>query len=349
MASHNEKLKNLLVEVSNQVELAHSEDELLSCIDTLEASNLEIKFENKNSIIYAIVFATLGLISLFFYSSGYYVRSYLPFNHDTYLLAAIASGVAALIALAIIQFRKNQINAISNLIFTKDIYADNELSPIKVNAKSYARELGESFGEFHRGNHSREIRSLVEGKHTGEEHTFTYRYYQFHYVNKVTYYETTSDGNGGTRRVRRTRYDHYDRYGMLIDFQLAKSLEIVKSRGKKMYDERYKVASNNFNNQFKVYCNDSMDAARFLKPVIVLELVALASALRTLNLEFSDSGQLCVSFHDSNVLKSTRQFGIDHLAEFKQEIAGFTDLPKLKLLTESLHKLFKYSDNNFKD
>ena len=72
-----------------------------------------------------------------------------------------------------------------------------------------------------------------------------------------------------------------------------------------------------------------------------------AAALKQLNLAFSDSGTLCLSFADKDLLAVKTPCGLDQLSRFRQSIEQPTSLPKLSQLLHTIHQLLRHSDTNF--
>lgn len=231
---------------------------------------------------------------------------------------------------------------ISEQIFLLDALFNNDLKPVKCDGKSLAKALGQEFAEFIRGNDIRQIKALYEGKYQGDEHSFEYQLYCFHYVKKRTQTYTDSNGNTKTRTVR----DHFYRHGFLVDFPYVKSLSLDADQSINFHGEKYRGTSNEFNRVFKVRAVDPLSAARLLSPVLEERLVTFAKTFKSPTLEISHQGRLCVAVQD-NLLSIKRKHGLDNPGEFAEEVAGHTELQEVQAILDLMHELMRYSDNNF--
>lgn len=231
---------------------------------------------------------------------------------------------------------------VSEKIFLLDALFNNDLKPVKYDGKGLAKTLGEEFAEFIRGNDIRQIKDLYQGKFEGEEHSFEYQLYCFHYVKKRTETYTDSKGNTRTRTVR----DHFYRHGFIVDFPYVKSLSLDADRSISFRGEKYRGTSNEFNRIFKVKAADPISAARLLSPVLEEQLVTFAKAFKSPTLEISSRGRLCVAVQD-NLLSLKRKHGLEKPGAFAEEIAGHTELKEVQKILDLLHELMRYTDNNF--
>ncbi|MFC3153455.1 DUF3137 domain-containing protein [Litoribrevibacter euphylliae] len=231
---------------------------------------------------------------------------------------------------------------VSEKIFLLDALFNNDLKPVKCDGKGLAKTLGEEFAEFIRGNDIRQIKDLYQGKFEGEEHSFEYQLYCFHYVKKRTETYTDAKGNTQTRTVR----DHFYRHGFIVDFPYVKSLSLDADRSISFRGEKYRGTSNEFNRIFKVKAADPISAARLLSPVLEEQLVTFAKAFKSPTLEISSRGRLCVAVQD-NLLSLKRKHGLENPGAFAEEIAGHTELKEVQKILDLLHELMRYTDNNF--
>ena len=258
-----------------------------------------------------------------------------------YIAAAMA--LISLIPLLIAWHHIHQLNQFTKQLYWQNALLDNQLTLLKkVDWPPTANWL-QQFAEFKRGNYKREFKQLIQGKYAGTEHSFSYHYWHFHYVNRRTETTTNSKGQVTTRVV----YDHFDRYGVILPFAYCRNLFITAFAAEGIKGERYSSDSGRFNKIFQVRAADTMQAARFLKPAIIIALEEQAAALKQLNLAFSEQGELCISFADKDVLDSKPACGLDQLTLFRQSIEQPTALPKLQQLLNTVHQLLRHSDSNF--
>ena len=261
-------------------------------------------------------------------------------------LAAGALLLTGIIYAAVRFVRKSSLDGLSDRIHYKTSLFDYGLTPVAVNAKGKARELGGRFKAFLIGNHSREIRSLLKGSYEGKEHQFNYEHYHFHYVNQREETYTTTDSKGNVRVRTRTVYDHFDRYGFIVPFGFTQALRISEWQ-LAFFSPKWKSSSVSFNKNFNVEAASEMDAAKFLTPKILVEIEAAGQALTGMDLEFNQAGDLCFSFDNRNTIAANRKGGLENPAVFAEQIAGHSTQANLESALHFIHTLMKYSDNNF--
>lgn len=252
---------------------------------------------------------------------------------------AVISAIPLLLALANI----HTLNTFTQQLYWKNALLDNQLTLLNPASWPDTKSWQQQFAEFNRGNHKREFRQLIAGQYSGTEHSFSYHYWHFHYVNKRT--EVSRNSKGGVRT--RTVYDHYDRYGLLLPFAYCRNLFITSFSTSGIKGERYSSDSGRFNKIFQVRAGEQMQAARFLKPAVIIALEEQAAALKQLNLAFVANGMLCISFADKDLLEVKPPCGLDQLSRFRQSIEQPTSLPKLSQLLHTIHQLLRHSDTNF--
>jgi hypothetical protein len=259
-----------------------------------------------------------------------------------YILAAVLAGGSLLpLLLALLDIQR--LNRFTKALYWRNALLDNQLTPLNKAAWPTTAGWQQQFAEFKRGNYKREFRQIMHGHFAGSEHSFSYYYWHFHYVDQRTVVSTNSKGQVSTRVV----YDHFDRYGLILPFAYCRNLFITSFNTKGIKGERYSSDSGRFNKIFQVRAAEAMQAARFLKPAVVIALQQQAASLRQLNLEFCNNADLCISFADKDILDTRPPYGLDQLALFRQSIEQATALPKLQQLLSTVHQLLRHSDNNF--
>lgn len=337
MASTNPNLTlaKAIAELTGQLGQINNKTELLQLLDKLALLPQPIRYHYKQRWYLCSVGLLLSILVA--------VLTY-QLQADTLLYyIAAAMALISLIPLLIAWHHIHQLNQFTKQLFWKNALLDNQLTLLKKADWPPTANWLQQFAEFKRGNYKREFKQLIQGHFTGSEHSFTYHYWHFHYVNRRTEVSTNSKGQVTTRTV----YDHYDRYGLIVPFAYCSNLFITAFAADGIKGERYSSDSGRFNKLFQVRSADPMQAARFLKPAIIIALEEQAAALKQLNLAFSDNGELCISFADKNVLDSQPTYGLDQLALFRQSIEQPTALPKLQQLLNTVHHLLRHSDSNF--
>ncbi|MEP7705908.1 hypothetical protein [Paraglaciecola sp. 25GB23A] len=333
-SSANQQLALFLDSLSIQIAGAHKREDLRAILRKVSAFGRPLRYDNRAywiSLSAALLTAALALLSLYFY----------PNNVAAPWFAA-AAVLTSLVFASLIYVRRNKINGLSDALYQRDVYLDNAWQSEPYHGKSLAAQLGQQFSEFRRGNHLREISWLVKGEYQGSEHHFEYHAYNFHYVDRRQV--TTTDSKGRVRT--RTVYDHHYRFGLYLPFEFVRDIAISSSWFGGFFSGSYKPASVEFNRKFKVKAQNELAAAKFLKPAVVVEIEDLGKELSELNLEFSSSGQLCISYAQ-NICSWQRQYGLDNPEQFLREIEGDQTLTRLHNTLKRIHTLMRFSDNNF--
>ena len=340
VSQQNRSLANLLQRIGQQLAVATRQQDLLDILDEIGRFGRPLTFNYSRYILVTIISVIIAVIGFAMQKSGLITLPLPPWIHAILPLLSIAIWLIQFV------YRRQQINRLQDQLFYKNVLLDNHLQPESVDGKRQVAELGIRFADFQRGNHLRELTEWIKGQYNGNEHSFTYHYYVFHYVNKRTVTYVTSDGKGRTRVRTRTVYDHFHRYGITLPFHYVSRLRVA-GFDLSALPHGYRPASNRFNEIFKVSAHDQLAAAKFCSPKVVESLLNLSNRLNKVNLEFDASGQLCLSFADSDLLQLQRRYGFDQPALFADEIRQISKLDKLQSTLVFIEQLMKYTDNNF--
>ncbi|WP_247119225.1 hypothetical protein [Kordiimonas marina] len=335
---HNIRLKQALALLDKAANRAQSDDDLVKSVKRLEAFGSPLQFDRRfvDGLALLAAIPLAGAAAWFAYTR----------NQD-YLIGAGAVLVILLIVWLVGRSSgMRKLSALSDQLHYKSSLFDYGLTAESFDPKSEAQALGARFNAFRHGNYSREMRSILHGRYEGEEHSFEYRLYHFHYVDKRTETYTTTDSKGRVQVRTRTVYDHHDRYGFLVPFGYAHGITISETM-LGFISSTWKTASTSFNRKFSVRARSDIEAAKFLVPKVILEIEKVGDALTSMDLEINDAGDLCLSFGDANMIMINRTHGLETPGAFAEELAACADQPNLTSALQFLHTLMKYSDNNF--
>jgi len=325
--SKNRRLRAFLSSLEDDLSTAQNTDDLVAIVKRAKAFGTPLKFDNKipNQLAFVLYALAVG-VGLYMYSiDGDILMALLPF------FGGIGFSVMA-------GLRNAKANTLSDGIFKRDILFDNEMTAITRGLARQTRSLIQTFADFRRGNHEREVRELIRGTFTGEEHSFIYHYFHFHYVDR---YETVVGSK------RRTVYDHHDRYGILVQFDFTQNMAIQSFGRLRNWSATFRTASNRFNKLYDVEAALELDAAKFLKPKVVVAFEDFYRKFYKPNFEFTSTGELCMSFNDKGLVQVGHSYSLNEPDLFIEELRQANDLPKLKVALEHIHTLMKYSDSNF--
>lgn len=335
---HDQKLTALLQQISHEIEAAQSKDDLIAAIGQVKDFGAPLKFKHSRykllALICGLIAAVTGLFADEIFAQWHHSTT--PF---TIFFALCTAGL-----LFYMRRKSASVHSLAKRLYLRALLFDNHLRELTSDLPLLESRLFADYFEFRRGNYSRKITEGYEGHYQGETHTFDYAFYHFHYVDQRTETETDSKGNTKTRTV----YDHYDRYGIALDFRLARQLAITGKAIGGFKGERYKPSSNRFNRLFKVVAGDEMAAARFLQPAVVLACEEVATHFKALNLEFNDTAGLCMSFDNNKVVSGEPQYDFNSPDGFMREVGEVNLLPELRAALDFIHTLMVFSDNNFR-
>ena len=337
---HNMQLRQALATLEAATEQARDDAALAAAVRSMVPFGEPVQFDPRFANRIAMLCSLPIVAAMLFLANG-----------KTSDYAIGPAVVLAIIAASWLSYRMQQDNRFSGLsdkIYHKSTLFDYGLRSEVVSPSREAERLGQKFSTFKCGNHKREIRSVQTGQYEQDEIAYSYRLFHFHYVDRRTETYTTTDSNGNIRTRTRVVYDHYDRYGFLLPFGYARGLRITKNALGFGFGG-WKSASDKFNRKFTVHAETEIEAARFLRPKVLLAIDAAGAMLADMTLEINASGELCLSFNDSNMIGNNRRYGIETPEAFAQEIAGISHQPKLTAALEFLRTLIKYNDNNFAD
>lgn len=340
---HNRAFKQLLHTINDRVDAAESEQQLIHAIELAIQFNAPLRYDN--DIFHYSMAACTGVV-FGLITKGIAIDQAPP---APWMVILVVAAVSCLVMLVFVLVRNGRLGDLSDRISLKDALLDNNLRRLRINKKAKAREFARQFNEFDRGNYKREIEELYYGHYQGKEESFQYQYFHFHYVNRRVETYTKKDSKGRTSTHTRVKYDHYHRYGIICKFGYVRDVNIYSEWTLRKGKHRYKPASNRFNNQYKAYGDSEQTLAKFLKPAVVLTLEELGNQLGGINIEFNQTGKLCLSFSDSDLLKPRRQHGLQEPTAFREEIAGHSRLDKLSHALASIDTLVRHSDSNFKE
>ena len=347
--NHNRQLDELLARVKKKAEEAEEEKDLASVFSLLRNFRQTvgpIKYDNR---VKWCVFAALGALSC-----GFSLLFLLDpaFQHELgdlgYWIMG-GSALALIVTLVIIGLADSDIDAISDLIFEKDVRFDNQLDEIDIDGreKELYRQNKKAFGDFRdRGDEDRYIQRLIKSAWGGKDHSFPFEYYVFHYVRVYYVTVTHTDGKKTWTTVERRTETLY-RYGLILDFPFVKGFAAHSGGGSFDYPESFQPTSKEFNDIFAVGAVSAQVAAKFLKPAVVLAFLEQTANVSDLNVEINEDGQMNIAFSDSDVLDLDRKFSIAQPDEFEREIMSQLDLPKLRRLLEFVETLKRHNDSNF--
>ena len=256
-------------------------DELAEVLQQAAKAGNDIRYDHTAGIVAALVSAGIAIIALM--------------NEAIWVF--IASLLAAAILAALVWDRMSTWSSLETSL--QELYEDNlaGLRPIPTSTMPLS-----FFGEFQRGNYSREIRRLRVGERTLNDATFAYTIVDYHWVDRVEHVETYTDSQGRMRQRVVVRYYHYDRVGIALDLGAPGRLCVYSQDGHPVPKGTWTTADPAFNDRFQVRCSTEMVAATLLTPAVVLKILELTNVASDVNVEVNDGGWMLVSFAPTNLV-----------------------------------------------
>lgn len=333
--SHNQRLHQFLRHANEVLDNATEPKELIEIVDESRKFNGNFRFNNRNYyLLFGALFTAFCGVGFFAYQTG----------EGLAIFGTLAILMGSFALFNQMRARNRRTDNLAERIFFRDLLFDNDLALAESIGRYNINNLQHRFTEFQRGNYSRSIELLIRGNFTGKKKTFSFHYLHFHYVNEREVTETDSEGRTRTRKV----YDHFDRYGILAPFPYLKDLKIRQERKLiGLHKGTYQPASIDFNKNFHVWAKDEFSAAKFLKPATVHAIEKIPENFTKSALEFSDYGELLFIFDNDDLIQAQRRYDLTDPDAFLEEIAGITELPKLRQALEVIEELLAQSDNNF--
>ncbi|MFJ2486295.1 hypothetical protein [Pseudomonas sp. NPDC087639] len=352
--SQNARFNELLAVNEASIDSAESKADLLNVIHEFASYNGPLKFNNKC----AWWFFGTGLlliastVAFYGYMNTYTVLSFFYRLQIDPVLFGMVPGLLGIAftggSLAWMSSKADRLPSLSRRIAELSSYFHNGLIFLEEDSDWTLNELDAQFGDYSRGNYSRELVESIQGEFTGTLRNLPYHYRQLHYVNRRTVQTTVTDEKGKTRTETRVVYDHYDRYSLVIDFPWVTGISVRSDdQSENDYPWPMDTASPDFNKAFCLTGRSEILCAKFIKPSTVLHLLKLFDILDRPNLEFSENGKLCLSFASSDLFAFGNEYSLASPNEFYAEIDAGVDLPRLMSALQWSHALTELHDDNF--
>lgn len=289
--------------------------------------------------------AILVLFSCCWYvqAQNHLLWPYYPKQFNGLAPFAIVSTPAfvGMLLIVIANSRRSSLNRLSQAIHAKAGFMEFGLKEVKAPVAKYVKS---NYCEFYRGNHKRYFETCYSGSYSGDVHTFTYTLYHFHYIDQ----ETDHSSNSNDSNIPKTVDTHYDRYGIIVDTSFHEGILICSSRPRKTYKKETNSSSVSFNKLFDVTTEDEFQAAKLLKPAVVVYLEDAAKEFTKLNLEHTRDKKLCISFDNNPTALSKRLPGIDDPSAMMIVLRNGESFPHLSKALKVAHNILRLTDNNFK-
>lgn len=267
-------------DLASKVARRPSNDELADLLEQEARDGNSIRYDHTLGIVVALVAAAVAIIALM---------------NERIVLFVLAGSVVTVFAILIV----TRVSAWSSLETSMQrLYEDNlaGLKPVPTTTMPLS-----FFGEFQRGNYSRDIRKVRVGSRTMNDRSVGYTIVDYHWVQKVKEVETYTDSKGRMRQRVVVRYYHFDRVGIALELGAPGRLCVYSEGGFPVPTETWTTADPEFNKRFEVRSSTEMVAASILKPTVVLKILDLSKVARDLNLEVNARGWMLASFAPTNL------------------------------------------------
>jgi hypothetical protein len=208
------------------------------------------------------------------------------------------------------------------------------------------KELDRHFHEFNRGNDSRKIVYFMSAPGDGDKIRQGYSLFQFHWVVREERQVTDTDHNGHSTTKTETTYHHYDRYGVMLEGSYS-GIQITSDAPDGRYKRKYRPASVEFNRRYKIRCVEEMQAAKLLKPSVVIALDNAGAQLKSPNLEYGLNGHMCLTWANDPLNVRTVMRSKDSADELANIIEAGAKLPVLEEALQLISDIQRHTQSNF--
>ncbi|EAA7718076.1 hypothetical protein B9867_15450 [Salmonella enterica] len=154
---HDQKLTELLHQISRNIEMAQSKDELIATIGQVKSFGAPLKFSHSR---YKLLALFTGLIALTtgLFSDEFYIKFHYQSTAFTVFFALCTA------ALIFFMWRKSsRVRSLAERLYLRALLFDNQLYELTSELSLFESQLFNDYCEFRRGNYSREIKKRVQG------------------------------------------------------------------------------------------------------------------------------------------------------------------------------------------
>ncbi|EGB2280675.1 hypothetical protein ID360_004120 [Salmonella enterica] len=149
---HDQKLTELLHQISRNIEMAQSKDELIATIGQVKSFGAPLKFSHSR---YKLLALFTGLIALAtgLFSDEFYIKFH---YQSTAFTVFFALCTAALIFF--MWLKSSRVRSLAERLYLRALLFDNQLYELTSELSLFESQLFNDYCEFRRGNYSREIK-----------------------------------------------------------------------------------------------------------------------------------------------------------------------------------------------
>lgn len=327
----NKKVNTVLKMIESKMDSAKTHDDIHAAAEIVTRAPIRVTYFHTH--YYAAIAGMMVAITACLYA-------YFHHSVDWASIVAMVMVIPILTLIVIMVSRHRKINTVIKQLRDADLFYDNDLTPARIPS---VKKLSKLFYEFRRGNHSREIIKCFKSKGG--------YCYHFNYIDRRTKVVMVQDRRGVLTPQTQEVFDTYDRYGLILQGMHTKQVLVYSDKPTgAVYPESFAPTSTAFRKKFTVVSAKSIDAAKFLRPAVVLEMISVATALDDLNIEFDRNGTCCISF-TTNILQGSsdpsNRPSISNAVEFVEEIKARQEMPVLATARAFADNISRLTDSNF--
>ena len=326
-AAKNVLLKENLANIEARIATANNLNDLLKVVKLIKLAKLTV-ISDKQVIFITGFLVLIFIAGLLFFG---FCWSKLPVATLRGVFKVLFGGILFTMVLAIFAtIKNNNTNKIADLLLLKKVALDNELVFDQSDKEQVLEFLQNMFFIFNNGD-EQELSEYIKGKY---QNKLIYHYFHFHYVNSDPRIKANAEDVGSDP-------EDFDLYGIITPFNIKNFIKISNYETAVDFIN-WKSSSIFFNKTFKVYTDDEQAVAIFLQPKVIEQIEQLYETFPELDIELSNKGFLALSTPDEELLNCTRQYDLDQLELFTQEIKGVLKQIKLHKALEFINFLKEY-------
>jgi len=299
----NKALKEHLVKLEKHCKVATTKEHIEDVVSEIEEYSKFGDYSLKQPVVTSIIF-----MSIFAIVVPLILKNIFNIHIEIFGGMVIGGFYAFIIFIVVYFYRKAKVFGVGSEAYYKSVAIHNNLvEEYDFDGYEMWSSLRKEFPFFNAGDEGQEISKLYKSK--AEDGT-GFSLFQFKYVEVTEEEEEDSDGNKTTKTTRTTCYQ----FGCIVELVAFNGITINSGR----YKEKWNSSSKNFNNRFKVRCSNSIEAAKFFTPSVVLKFEDEFSVLDSLDV--LDNSKACLGLNKSvfpthlkpPAIKKTEDF-ISHL------------------------------------
>ncbi|WP_407364164.1 hypothetical protein HKW97_23965 (plasmid) [Pseudomonas luteola] len=332
---HNQRLAELVSRMVNRIDQAHSTSDFVAVIREVGAFDESLRY---NLIVPGLILIPLWVVFLFGFSLlvngppdwGWiaWLFDYLNAKFVGLCILFPMSFVNVLYTSSVVRLA-GEISTLSRYVAERYLHLTYQISEVQPDAGMQLSWLAATFKDFSRGTkdffdgYKQYLAVALSGIYRGQFETFTYSYHHLRYTIKRS---SASE-------------DELDRYSLTVEFPWVREVTVRgEFWGSVDREVRWKTSNTRFNRCFTLTGSREDVCEGFARAEMLECCLKLAACLKDMNMEFSDTGYLCLSF-DNDLMEIRTWHTLHNAKAFEAEMQEGFRLPHLDFTLAQLERM----------